>query len=60
MLQALCRNEGALLPLPASAMWDITKLDAAKSALSQQTGRSPTLEEVAKRVSTPPASLRLR
>ena len=52
MLQALCRNEGALLLLPASATWDITRLDAAESALSQQASRMPTLEEVAKRVST--------
>ena len=50
MLQALCRNEGALLLLPASAAWDITRLDAAERALSLQTGRSPTLEEVAKQV----------
>ena len=50
-LQQLCQNEGALLPMARSALQDLAKLDKAEVALTQQTGRDPTLTEVATRVS---------
>ena len=50
-LQQLCQNEGAMLPMGRTALQDLAKLGKAEAALTQQTGRDPTLTEVAARVS---------
>ena len=52
-LQRLCESEGALLPMSASANRDTVKLERAENELSQQTGNSPSLAEVAARVMQP-------
>ena len=50
-LQRLVRSEGALLPMARSALQDLSKLDRAEVALAQQTGKDPSLNEVAAKVS---------
>jgi len=53
-LQQLCDNEGALLPMSISAHRDTALLERAEDELSQRTGRSPSLAEVAAKVRTSP------